>query len=293
MVAFAPIGLFAVLCMAPSALQDPAPAPVEKPAPSSIRLRLAGPDLSDAERASAREACVRILKDRVRFAKLQGASVVVDGEELVLQTAPEHSAELEAALPRLIRRSRLDFSLVGDPSRDGFDADAETKRLESALEKVEGKPEMLSLRELDRELKDGRILSWVRVVPGLEERFPSKLSFQLVVRDPKRSLSNDCIESSFVELDAFGRPAMGFTIHERRRADFGTFTESNTGRRLAVVIDDEIFSAPTLNGRIESRGTIEGGPNGFQEHELKLLLATFKAGALPVALERVVETKSR
>ena len=147
------------MCVAPIALQDPTPAPVEEPASSSIRLRLAGVNLSDAERASAREACLRILKDRVRVAKLQGTSVAVVGEELVLQSTPERSAELEAALPRLIRRSHLDFSLVGDPSRDGFDADAETKRLESALEKVEGKPEKLSLRELDRELKDSQILN--------------------------------------------------------------------------------------------------------------------------------------
>ncbi|MGH7194692.1 MAG: SecDF P1 head subdomain-containing protein, partial [Candidatus Saccharimonadales bacterium] len=58
-------------------------------------------------------------------------------------------------------------------------------------------------------------------------------------------------------------------------------------RLLAMILDGEIRSAPSLTSRIEGRGEINGN---FTEDEVELLCATLSAGALPSRLKLLSES---
>lgn len=62
---------------------------------------------------------------------------------------------------------------------------------------------------------------------------------------------------------------------------FGPFTEARIGEPLAIVLDGEVLSAPTIRARLDTGGVIEGG---FTEEEAKQLALQLRSGALRIPL---------
>jgi protein-export membrane protein SecD len=62
---------------------------------------------------------------------------------------------------------------------------------------------------------------------------------------------------------------------------FGPFTGSRIGQPLAIVLDGEVLSAPTVQARLDTGGVISGR---FTEEEAKLLALQLRSGALPIPL---------
>ena len=100
-------------------------------------------------------------------------------------------------------------------------------------------------------------------------------------------IANRDIKTARRSSDSAGNPAVGFVLTPDAAQIFGSATEQNIGRRLAIVLDDVISSAPVINERIESEGIIHGKFTVGEAEDLALLL---RAGNLPVSL-RVLETK--
>src|ERR1700693_3081155 len=55
-----------------------------------------------------------------------------------------------------------------------------------------------------------------------------------------------------------GQFQVNFTLSPEAARRFGPFTETNKGRRMAIVLDHRVYSAPVINGRIDDSGLIEG-----------------------------------
>ncbi|MEM6431283.1 MAG: protein translocase subunit SecD, partial [Deinococcota bacterium] len=78
-------------------------------------------------------------------------------------------------------------------------------------------------------------------------------------------------------------PTVTFNIRNRFTREFGRFTSTNIGRRMAIVLDGRVISAPQINGRIDSQGQIDGLLGGIDEAiDLALVL---RSGSLPISLE--------
>lgn len=84
--------------------------------------------------------------------------------------------------------------------------------------------------------------------------------------------------------DQDGFRAVSFQMDALGAQLFGDLSGANIGRRLAIVLDDQVISAPSLRGRIASQGIIEGGRSGFTATEQSYLVNTLNAGALPAQL---------
>ena len=82
-------------------------------------------------------------------------------------------------------------------------------------------------------------------------------------------------------------PVVSFTLDRLGAQKFGRATTDNVGRRLAIVLDDEIVSAPNINEPITSGNGMISGNFTFQDAtDLALLL---RSGALPAPLLVVEE----
>jgi SecD/SecF fusion protein len=78
-------------------------------------------------------------------------------------------------------------------------------------------------------------------------------------------------------------PTVTFNIRNRFAREFGRFTSTNIGRRMAIVLDGQVISAPQINGRIDTQGQIDGLTGGIDEAiDLALVL---RSGSLPISLE--------
>ncbi len=67
---------------------------------------------------------------------------------------------------------------------------------------------------------------------------------------------------------------------------FGTFTDQNIGKLLAIVLEHRVQTAPVINGRIEDSGVIEGR---FGQQEANDLAIVLRAGALPADIKYLEE----
>ncbi len=82
-------------------------------------------------------------------------------------------------------------------------------------------------------------------------------------------------------------PTVSFTLDRLGAQKFGRATTDNVGKRLAIVLDGEIVSAPSINEAITSGNGMISGNFSFQEAtDLALLL---RSGALPTPLLVVEE----
>tara|TARA_B100000963_G_scaffold84116_1_gene71692 strand:- start:704 stop:2248 length:1545 start_codon:yes stop_codon:yes gene_type:complete len=82
-------------------------------------------------------------------------------------------------------------------------------------------------------------------------------------------------------------PTVSFTLDRIGAQKFGRATTDNVGKRLAIVLDGEIVSAPNINEPITSGNGMISGNFSFQEAtDLALLL---RSGALPTPLLVVEE----
>ncbi len=83
------------------------------------------------------------------------------------------------------------------------------------------------------------------------------------------------------------QPNVSFSLDRVGAQKFGRATTDNVGKRLAIILDGKIVSAPTINEPITSGSGVISGNFSFQEAtDLALLL---RSGALPTPLSVVEE----
>ncbi len=93
------------------------------------------------------------------------------------------------------------------------------------------------------------------------------------------------LKTAGVTRDESGRPAVSFDLNAAGAEKFGRLTEANIGRLLAIVLDGQVVSAPSINSRISDRGQITGGGAGFSQEEAKDLVLVLRSGALPAGMD--------
>jgi protein-export membrane protein SecD len=80
-------------------------------------------------------------------------------------------------------------------------------------------------------------------------------------------------------------PVVGFRLDTQGALVFGDITRNNRGRQFAIVLDDEIITAPRINEPILGGSGVIGG--GYTYETASQLVILLNAGALPATLTPV------
>jgi len=109
-----------------------------------------------------------------------------------------------------------------------------------------------------------------------------------LIVEKRSKITGECLKSASEGLHPTGNhPIVNFSFNIKCARLFGDLTSRNIGQRFAVVLDNEIITAPRINGAITGgSGFIEGSFTIESARELSLLL---NAGALPAKLIIVEE----
>lgn len=108
--------------------------------------------------------------------------------------------------------------------------------------------------------------------------------------DENKQITGKLLKISRPTRDAQGRPAVGFQFNARGGFLFHELTteykplRDGFHRRLAVMLNNEVFTAPSINSPIGDSGIIES--SRFTEDEVQRLVNILNAGALPVPIKR-------
>ena len=147
-------------------------------------------------------------------------------------------------------------------------------------------------KKMDDDKDDQRIATRTVKKRGRDGKEVDVLQFLVKQDGPDRAVTGKYLTMSRAQIDRNGRPSVGFNFNARGAVLFNALTGANLpdaengptagfSRRLAILLDGKIYSAPTIQSRISSAGEITGT---FTPKEVKDLVAVLNAGALEVPL---------
>jgi preprotein translocase subunit SecD len=91
-----------------------------------------------------------------------------------------------------------------------------------------------------------------------------------------------------------GRPEVSYELDRQGAPLNERLTSENVGRKMAIILDEKVNSAPVIESRIGARGRITLGGFGDpfrMQQEAKDLVAVLRSGALPAPLRKTFETQ--
>ena len=129
------------------------------------------------------------------------------------------------------------------------------------------------------------------LLPGKNERRsgdtgPSTPIWYLVDRIPAVTGKDLRDAKASPSADVPGRFEVGFRLTVEAGRRFGAFTEASIGKRMAVVLERRVETAPTIQSQITDSGRITGQFGREEANDLALVL---RSGALPASIKYLEE----
>jgi len=128
----------------------------------------------------------------------------------------------------------------------------------------------------------------IRQIAGKPEGFKEILI--LYEPDESKQITGKLLKRANPTRDANGSPAVGFHFSQAGGFRFHELTtkykplKDGYHRQLAVMLNNEVFTAPSINQPIGDNGIIES--SRFTEKEVEKLVNILNAGALPVPIKK-------
>jgi preprotein translocase subunit SecD len=123
----------------------------------------------------------------------------------------------------------------------------------------------------------------MQVVSGQGET-PGQPVFYLVRREA--IVTGRDLKTARVGVDENNQPQVNFALNATGADRFKRETGRSVGKRLGIILDNSVYSAPTIQGQIGAEGRITGR---FSTQEADELSKVLRAGALPATLRYLQE----
>jgi preprotein translocase subunit SecD len=257
--------------------------------PDQIRVRISQP-----EGMSRALETVRGLARQVQTLTGVGATDIeafADGDTIVVQLS---EAEKLASDDRTVRQSleivrrRIDEVGTREPTIQRQGADRiliQVPGIGSAgeLKEIIGTTAQLTFNPVVGRGTDPDAAAGIgeEVVPSIDE---SGVYYTL---ESSPVVTGEELVDAQPSFDQNGRPAVSFRFNTSGARKFGDYTLENIGAPFAIVLDDEVISAPVIQSHIPGGSGIITG--NFTVEESTNLAILLRAGALPAELEFLEE----
>src|SRR5215510_8048394 len=123
-------------------------------------------------------------------------------------------------------------------------------------------------------MQNGQVPEGMEILPGNADASGGGTVYYLVRK--AAAVSGHDVTNARPAVDQNNLPAVSFTLSAEGARKFGAVTEANIGRRLAIILDNRITSAPTIQSRITDNGQI----TGVTRDEVNDLTPILKSGLL-------------
>lgn len=123
---------------------------------------------------------------------------------------------------------------------------------------------------------------------GASKTFPYAEDYtQKITVDRRPLITGDMLENASPSFNQSGQPVISFRLNNTGARRFCDVTRKNVNKPFAIVLDNEVLSAPVIREAIcGGQGQISGGFSVQEASNLALLL---RAGALPAPMSVVEE----
>ncbi|HQL41002.1 MAG TPA: protein translocase subunit SecD, partial [Candidatus Omnitrophota bacterium] len=212
-------------------------------------LRVQTEKLTDDAKKDAVQRAMEILRNRIDGLGVGETVIQRQGEDQILIQLPGVT-DRDKALSIIGKVAQLEFKLVSDD-------------------------QALLSKALAGEVDDAHDLKYVKTD---KDRYP-------VLVEKATALSGETVADARVDFDqqAFGQPRISLSFNSEGSKKFASITQKNTNRRLAIVLDGEVLSAPNIKEPILSGNAEITGMFTFDE--ANLLALSLRSGALPAPMQ--------
>ncbi len=217
------------------------------------------PKVAEDIRQHAVRQAVDTIRNRVDELGVAEPDVVLQGTDRILVQLPGLKEDVDKAVRIIQRTARLEFKLVDEKG----DRDAALKGEIPAGDEI--------LYKVDRNPRTGQTTREAYLVRK-----------QVL-------MTGDVLTDARVRPDQTGRMYIAMDFNRRGAELFERITGEHIHERLAIVLDDRLYSAPVIKDRIPGgHAVIEGMFSPDEAHELALVL---RSGSLPAPV-KILESRS-
>ena len=103
----------------------------------------------------------------------------------------------------------------------------------------------------------------------------------------KAPLEGDVITDARENFDEFGKPCVSMSMNTEGARKWAALTEANVNNAIAIVLDNYVYSAPNVNGKIEGGNSQITG--NFTTNDTKDLSTVLSSGKMPAPTQIVQE----
>jgi preprotein translocase subunit SecD len=218
---------------------------------------------------NAVDQALETIRNRVDQFGVAEPTILRQGENEIVVQLPGVK-DPRRAIDLIGKTALLEFKLVDDESPVAAQLPLsvppgdEEKVLGQVADKVPPDDEILFEKKVNRET-------------GVVQKIPVLLKKQA-------ALTGSLLSEAKVNLDnRFGEPYVSITFNSEGAKTFEEITGANVKKRLAIILDNTIYSAPVIQERIGGGSAQITG--NFSMDEAKDLSIVLKAGALPAPLK--------
>ena len=241
--------------------------------------KVAAPTAADTSAKPAGPSPMDILFQQQRDSAARAAAAGDTSRALAQgdTAAADTGAAADAALPTDERNRPLGALLMESGAPGEFlVADSDRRRVE----------QYLALPEVQRAMPRDIELTWGKTAQGRG----AELYHSLYVLEKNAFMRGSALTDASAGRDQqFNKTMVYFELNRRGGRVFERETGQHIGDRIAIVLDNQVQSAPNVISQIGSRGQIEMGTAPMEEaRDLALVL---RAGALPAPIQ-IMEQRS-
>ena len=286
-------------------------------ASGTVKLKYDSDRVAEVEDLALRQA-IETIRGRVDAFGVAEPTIIKKGTDIVVELPGAKSQDFERIKNIIGRTAQLEFKIVDDGSEYMKKVAASVAKdsaivvvPESWTEKHQGTQHedvYLRAKEKDKDELTKFIagLAGDLAIPNdreiaLELMSPREVSegtpdkyYRTYLLKKRAGVTGEYLANADESWDEMGRPEVSFTMNRQGATMMEKLTGENVGRKMAVVLDEKITSAPVIESKIGERGRITMGGYGdpFKlQQEVKDLVGVLRSGALPAPLKKSFETQ--
>ena len=232
---------------------------------------------------------IEVIRNRIDEFGVSEPEIFSQGNDRIVVQLPGVK-DIERAKDLIGKTAKLQFQMVNDEMNSEALQGLLRKGEEQGISYKKGTRFSRYVAELnaflEKDLPEGHSLAFEKVFSRATNEVENIIPYLV---ETKSDLDGDALQDARVQIDpAQNEPYVSLSFKSRGAKLFERLTEENVGRRMAIVLDGNIYSAPNINEKIAggfARITLGRGNFDKTLKEARDLALVLRAGALPVQLE--------
>jgi len=237
------------------------------------------PEKKEYIKEHAVDQSLEILRNRIDQFGVSEPVIIRQGDDEIVIQLPGVK-DPKRALRLLGDTAQLEFRIVADAT--GLNLAEMVAQAEASGQWQTGESLAKLNRILQSRLPEGTTLYFERET----DRLTNQETVTPILLDNKTLMTGEMVKDAQVRIGGtFNEPYVSLDMTSRGGKVFGQITENNVGKRMAIVLDDTVRSAPVIRERILGGSAQITG--NFSHEEAADLAIVLRVGALPAPVDIV------